>query len=249
MTDRTWRSRGLEDRRVPENREHRRQTLRFEVLGRMAGSVASIETLHPVNLGTGGALVESALPLPPNAELTMQLVLDGYVSETTVKIRRVIEIRREDGALRYRIGLEFQALSAETEQVIHEFVNVNQAHMTSGGLGTMTPSVPERRRSVRAAVGANSWLALPSTWPVQLLDLSFGGVALASPYDLEPGRSPSVRVTFGGQAFNSKVRVCWSRRRTAISSNRPGFDIGACFVSLEAGSRLALESFLNPSAH
>jgi hypothetical protein len=46
----------------------------------MAGSVASMETLHLVNLGTNGALVESALPLPPNAEFTMQLVLDGHVS-------------------------------------------------------------------------------------------------------------------------------------------------------------------------
>jgi c-di-GMP-binding flagellar brake protein YcgR len=92
----------------------------------MAGSVASMETLHLVNLGTNGALVESALPLPPNAEFTMQLVLDGHVSEATVKIRRVVEIRREDGALRYRIGLEFLVLSAEAEQVIHQFVTVNQ---------------------------------------------------------------------------------------------------------------------------
>jgi len=85
-----------------------------------------METLHLVNLGTNGALVESALPLPPNAEFTMQLVLDGHVSEATVKIRRVVEIRREDGALRYRIGLEFLVLSAEAEQVIHQFVAVNQ---------------------------------------------------------------------------------------------------------------------------
>ena len=92
----------------------------------MAGSVASMETLHLVNLGTNGALVESALPLPPNAEFTMQLVLDGHVSDATVKIRRVVEIRREDGALRYRIGLEFLVLSAEAEQVIHQFVAVNQ---------------------------------------------------------------------------------------------------------------------------
>jgi c-di-GMP-binding flagellar brake protein YcgR len=92
----------------------------------MAGSVASMETLHLANLGTSGALVESALPLPPNAEFRMQLVLDGHVSEATVKIRRVIEIRREDGSLRYRIGLEFLALSAEAEQVIHQFVTVNQ---------------------------------------------------------------------------------------------------------------------------
>ena len=126
MTDRARRSSGLEDRRSPANREHRRKTLRFEVLGRIAGTVASMETLHLVNIGASGALVESALPLPQNAEFTMQLVVDGHVSEATAKIRRVMEIRREDGALRYRIGLEFLVLSAEAEQVIHQFVTVNQ---------------------------------------------------------------------------------------------------------------------------
>lgn len=129
MTDRTRRKTGLDDGRGPANQDHRRQALRFEVLGRMAGSVASMETLQLVNLGTNGALVESALPLPPNAEFKMQLVLDGHVSETTVKIRRVNEIRRENGALRYRIGLEFLALSAEAEEAIHQFVNVNQAQI------------------------------------------------------------------------------------------------------------------------
>ena len=129
MTDRMRRTQGLEDGRAPAKQDHRRQTLRFEVFGRMAGSVASMETLQLVNLGTSGALVEGALPLPPNAEFKMQLVLDSHVSETTVKIRRVSEIRRDNGALRYRIGLEFLALSAEAEEVIHQFVNVNQAQI------------------------------------------------------------------------------------------------------------------------
>jgi hypothetical protein len=83
--------------------------------------------LHIVNLGASGALVDSPLPLPPNAEFTMQFVLEGHVSDATVKIRRVIETRREDGAVRYRIGLEFLALSAEAEQMIQQLVTVNQA--------------------------------------------------------------------------------------------------------------------------
>lgn len=129
MTDRMRRTSGRENGRAPANQDHRRQAVRFEVLGRMAGSVASMETLQLVNLGMSGALVESALPLPPNAEFKMQLVLDGHVSEATVKIRRINEIRRENGSLRYRIGLEFLALSAEAEEAIQQFVNVNQAQI------------------------------------------------------------------------------------------------------------------------
>ena len=127
MTDGAPRDRRLEDRGFPPNREHRRKAVRFEVLGRIAGSLASMETLQVVNLGASGALVESAVPLTPNAEFRMQLVLDGHVSEATAKIRRVTETRREDGVLRYRIGLEFLVLSAEAEQVIQQLVAVNQA--------------------------------------------------------------------------------------------------------------------------
>ena len=112
----------------------------------------------------------------------------------------------------------------------------------------MTHSVPERRRSQRAAVGPRSWLAVPSTWPVQLLDLSIGGLAFTSPYGLEIGRTASVRATLGRDAFNGQIRVCWSRPRGASISIRPPFEIGAVFLPLDESSRRALESFLKLSS-
>ena len=105
----------------------RRAHLRFEVLGMLSASLLSTETLRVLNLGASGALVEGALPLPPNAEYRMQLVLETHVSEATVKIRRVTEIGRESGSLRYRIGLEFLALSSEAEEAITRIVVANQA--------------------------------------------------------------------------------------------------------------------------
>jgi hypothetical protein len=111
----------------------------------------------------------------------------------------------------------------------------------------MNHSVPERRRSQRAAVGPRSWLAVPSTWPVQLLDLSLGGLAFSSPYGLEIGRTASVRATLGRDAFNGQIRVCWSRPRGAVSSIRPPFEIGAVFLPLDESSRRALELFLKLS--
>lgn len=111
----------------------------------------------------------------------------------------------------------------------------------------MTHSVPERRRSQRAEVGPRSWLAVPSTWPVQLLDLSLGGLAFSSPYSLEIGRTASVRATLGRDAFNGQIRVCWSRPRGTHSPTRLPFEIGAVFLPLEEGSRQALETFLRLS--
>jgi hypothetical protein len=110
--------------------------------------------------------------------------------------------------------------------------------------------LPERRRSRRAAtIGAQSWLSVASTWPVQLLDLSMSGMAFSSPYGLDVGRTAVVRATLGGSPFNGQIRVCWSRPRGASSSNRPPFEIGAVFLPLEDGSRVALESFLKVSSH
>jgi hypothetical protein len=107
----------------------RRAHLRFEVLGMMSASLLSNESLRVLNLGVSGALVEGALPLPANAEYRMQLVLESHVSEATVKIRRVTEIGRESGSLRYRIGLEFLVISSEAEEAITRIVGTNQAQL------------------------------------------------------------------------------------------------------------------------
>ena len=114
----------------------------------------------------------------------------------------------------------------------------------------MPYGIPERRRSPRTTtIGAQSWLSVASTWPVQLLDLSMSGMAFSSPYGLDVGRTAVVRATLGRAPFNSQIRVCWSRPRAAMSSIQPAFVIGAVFLSLEDTSRRALESFLKVSSH
>ena len=114
----------------------------------------------------------------------------------------------------------------------------------------MSYTGPERRRSQRAtAAGSQSWLSVPSTWPVQLLDVSMSGMAFTSPYGLEVGRTVTVRTTVGREAFTGEIRVCWSSRRDPHNSIRPRFGIGAVFLPLEDSSRSALESFLKVAAH
>jgi c-di-GMP-binding flagellar brake protein YcgR len=111
---------------------HRRVHLRFEVLGTMSASLLSTETLEVANLGASGALVESALPLQPNAEYRMQLVLESHVSEVTVKVRRVTAVARDSAGVGYRIGVEFLAMSPEAEDMITQIVTLaaeNQAQV------------------------------------------------------------------------------------------------------------------------
>ena len=112
----------------------------------------------------------------------------------------------------------------------------------------MTYTAPERRRSLRAQISGMSWLAMPATWPIQLQELSLGGLAFTSPFPMEIGRTASLRATLGGEALSCPIRVCWTRPRRSVPG-RSQFEIGAVFLPLDDGSRRALEVFLKlPSA-
>ena len=110
----------------------------------------------------------------------------------------------------------------------------------------MTYTAPERRRSLRANVRGVSWLTIPATWPIQLQELSLGGVAFTSPFPMEVGRTAAVRATVGGDALSCPIRVSWTRPRRSIPG-RSQFEVGAAFLPLEDSSRRALEVFLKLS--
>ena len=89
----------------------------------MPGAIVSTQTLHVVNLGVSGALVEAGCALPEYAEYQVQLVLERHVSEATVKVRRVVEVRSRSGEPpRYQIGLEFLSISADAEDEINRLM-------------------------------------------------------------------------------------------------------------------------------
>src|SRR5215217_6938588 len=98
----------------PANTDHRRAHMRFEIVGNMPGSVVSTQTLQVVNLGVSGALVEAGCALPEYAEFQVQLVLERHVSEATVKVRRVVQVRSQAAeSTKYQIGLEFLSISPD----------------------------------------------------------------------------------------------------------------------------------------
>jgi hypothetical protein len=108
----------------------------------------------------------------------------------------------------------------------------------------MKDEIMERRRSPRGPADRLSWLAMPSTWRVQLLDVSIAGVAFTSPYALDVGRTAAVRATLGRDAFNVQIRVCWCRRRTPAGGVPADYEIGATFLSIDDSSRRTLHAFL-----
>lgn len=112
----------------------------------------------------------------------------------------------------------------------------------------MTYTLPERRRALRANLNAGSWLAVAAAWPIQLMDLSVGGLAFTSSHPMEMGRTASIRATLGAAALNCQVRVCWSRPCRGVAP--PGsqqYEVGAAFLALDDSSVRALETFLKLS--
>jgi c-di-GMP-binding flagellar brake protein YcgR len=56
-------------------------------------------------------------------------VLESHVSEVTVKVRRITALTRDAAVMRYRIGLEFLAISPDAEDAINQIVMANQAQV------------------------------------------------------------------------------------------------------------------------
>jgi hypothetical protein len=92
----------------------------------MPAALLSTDVLRVLNVGSSGALVEGERPLAENAEYRMQLVLEGYVAEALVKVRRVEGVPDARGRSRYRMGVEFLSVSPETQVAIDEIVAAHQ---------------------------------------------------------------------------------------------------------------------------
>ena len=85
----------------------RRGQPRFEIVGRLRGSVASLEPLPLINLSAGGALIESPWPLAAESVHSIRLKSGAAIQEVMVRVRHVRPTWRSGEGQRYLVGLEF----------------------------------------------------------------------------------------------------------------------------------------------
>ena len=88
---------------------------------------------------------------------------------------------------------------------------------------------------------------MPATWPIQLQELSLGGLAFTSPYPMEVGRTASVRATAGRRGAKLPDPGLLDAGRAAACPDDPQYEVGAVFLPLDDSSRRALEMFLKLS--
>jgi hypothetical protein len=104
----------------------RRSDLRFEIIGQLWGSLETVESLPLRNLSTGGALVESRMPINPEMVRSVRLSLGQQVNDIQVRVRHVTSEKGPAGE-RYLVGLEFVEPSAAALAQIDRIVEARLA--------------------------------------------------------------------------------------------------------------------------
>lgn len=82
----------------------RRTSLRFEIFGRLRGSLATTQPVRLHDISPGGALVELSFALPVDSQHSVQLASDGQVATVEARVRHV---RPSFEVGRFLVGLEF----------------------------------------------------------------------------------------------------------------------------------------------
>jgi hypothetical protein len=88
----------------------RRLRPRFEIVGELWGTFETALRLNLKNVGVGGALFESQVPLPVESIQRLSWSFDDRLTAVQVRVSHVRPIEAADGPL-YLIGIEFLALN------------------------------------------------------------------------------------------------------------------------------------------
>lgn len=91
-----------------QRRIDRRGSLRFEIVGTLRGTAVADQYVRIRNIGMGGALVESAAPLPVEARVSFTLTCGALENQLDARVLHVTSLISTG----YLIGLEFVTCDA-----------------------------------------------------------------------------------------------------------------------------------------
>ena len=107
----------------------RRGKPRFEIVGDLWGSLDTSTSLTLKNLGRGGALLDSPLPLAPDSVHWVTALADGESHAVQLRVRH--STTTENGETpRYLIGVEFLKLSPGLEDFIVRQVVIDNGNVS-----------------------------------------------------------------------------------------------------------------------
>ena len=101
----------------------RRGRPRFEIVGDLWGTLDSVIAMPLLNVGKGGALVQSSVPLTPQSVHHVAVSCEGQQTPASVQVRHVRPVAAPDGRDYYLIGLEFLSMPAALLAQIEVWMN------------------------------------------------------------------------------------------------------------------------------
>jgi hypothetical protein len=101
----------------------RRARPRFEIVGELFGSLETVLRLPLRNVGIGGALFESHVPLAPESIHRLAWKCSDRETAVQVRVRHVKAIESADGERTYLIGIEFMSLNAMIAGQIQDWLH------------------------------------------------------------------------------------------------------------------------------
>jgi c-di-GMP-binding flagellar brake protein YcgR len=108
----------------------RRSKPRFEIVGDLWGSIDTTSSMLVQNLGRGGALLESALPLAAESVHWVTALAEGQPHLVQIRVRHSTRTTTRDGQPRYLIGVEFLKLSPGIEEAIARQVGLENGNVS-----------------------------------------------------------------------------------------------------------------------
>ena len=108
----------------------RRGRPRFEIVGELWGTLDTVIGLPLVNVGKGGALVQSAIPLAPESVHHVSIECDGQPTHTSVQVRHVRPVIGSDGREQYLVGLSFLSMPSALVAQIDAWMSEGPAVVT-----------------------------------------------------------------------------------------------------------------------
>jgi hypothetical protein len=207
----------------------RRRRPRFEIVGTLTGTLEVWQRFRLLNLGAGGALIESMTPMLPGSRVNGRVSICGQLRDVRAVIRRVTP----DSGRRYKVAVEWGNALPENDMLLaaDQVPSRRRSFRQSG----------ERRRTIRVTPTKSPEIRWPAFSTVQLVDISTDGVLFNSPVPLTAGEKAQLRMRLGDRSFSGEIEI---RREHTKSAKQSGYPFAAVFTSVGEASRLTLDEFL-----
>jgi len=111
----------------------RRVRPRFEIVGELWGTLETVLRLPLRNVGIGGALFESHIPLAAESIHRLTWSCDDRETAVQVRVRHVRPLESADGERSYLIGIEFLSLNPVIAGQIQKWLAVGPEGLAAGG--------------------------------------------------------------------------------------------------------------------